>query len=525
MAYKRLKFSVHAHKEMLRGVDILADTVAATLGPGGRNVLIETGAGAPLLTKDGATVAKAITLANAFQNVGAKMMMEVASQTSDMAGDGTTTATLLGRSIFRGGIAAIASGMDPMDVKRGVDRAVAMMTSAIVRMSTPCRDTRAIARVGEVSANGDRSVGQLMASAIGAVGKEGVITVEAGACINDELNHVEGMQIGCGYMSPYFVSNSGTMSVVMDDPCILICAMKIAAARDLLPALDVVVRSGKPLLVIAEDFSNDALALLVVNNLRGTLRVAAIKAPGIGDGRHELLEDVAIVTGGTLISEKGRLAPVSNSLDELGRARSIVVTKSETTIIDGGGDAEAVASRVEQIRRLVPDAASDHERSKLEERVAKVSGGVAVISVGAATEVEMKERRARVEDALRATRAAVREGIVPGGGVALIRACQQSVDTQSGNVDQAAGFGIVLRAAEEPLRQIVKNCGGDPSAVLSRVKDGDGSFGFDATTEEFGDLMQMGIIDPTRVTRLALQNAASIAGLLLATDVLVTSIR
>ena len=525
LSHKRLKFSDRARAELLRGVNTLADTVAQTLGPRGRNVLIEDGDGAPLVTKDGVTVAKVITPVNVFQRVGAQMVREVASQTSEQAGDGTTTATILARSIFGEGLKAVASGMDPMDLKRGIDRAAILMIAVLRKMSTSCKDTRAIAQVSEISANSDRSAGRLIADAIVAVGKEGVITIEAGTSIHDELDHVEGMRLDRGFLSPYFVSHPDTLSVVLEDTYVLLCDKKITRARDLLPLLDVVASSGKPLLVIAEDLSKEVLTMLVMNRLGRTLEVAAIKAPGFGVDRLARLEDVAIVTRGTLISEEVGLTLDRTGLEELGYARRITVTKNETIIVDGGGSTEAIGNRVDELCRQLADSASDHEREGLEERVARLRSGVAIIRVGAATEPEMKERMARIEDALHAAHAAAEEGVVPGGGVALIRACQQIEGASFENLDQAAGFRILMRAAEEPLRQIVRNGGGDPSVVLSRVRNGNGSFGFNAATEEFGDLVQMGIIDPTKVTRLALQNAVSIAGLLLTTDVVVGSTR
>jgi chaperonin GroEL len=452
------------------------------------------------------------------------MVKEVASQTSDMAGDGTTTATVLAQAIYREGLKAVTAGMDPMDLKRGIDKGAAAAVEGLKQISTPCKDTKAIAQVGAISANSDESVGRIIADAMEAVGKEGVITVEEGASIDDQLELVEGMQFDRGYLSPYFVNHPETMSVELEEPYILLYDKKVAGIRDLVPLLEGIAKSGKPLLVIAEDLASDVLALLVVNNLRGVFRTAAVKAPGFGDRRKAMLEDIAVLTGGKVISEEVGLTLAKATLEDLGTARKVRVSKEETTIVDGGGDEKAIAGRVNDLRRQIGDATADYDREKLEERVAKLAGGVAIVKVGAASEVEMKEKKARVEDALHATRAAVEEGVVPGGGVALLRVRKAIEATKIDNDDQAAGVRILLRAAEEPLRQIVRNGGGDPSVVLNKVKEGTGNFGFNAATEEFGDMVQMGVIDPTKVTRLALQNAVSVAGLLLTTEAAVASL-
>jgi len=523
MAFKQLLFAHQARAEMLKGVNLLAHAVRETLGPKGRNVLIDKSWGAPVVTKDGVTVAKEITLDDEFQNIGAQMVKEVASRTSDMAGDGTTTATVLAQAIFREGLKSVAAGMDPMDLKRGMDRAAVAAVVGLEQISMPCKDTKAIAQVGTISANSDESVGRILAKAMEAVGKEGVITVEEGASVEDQLELVEGMQFDRGYLSPYFINDQETMSVALEEPYILLYDKKIEGLRDLLPVLEAIAKSDKPLLAIADDLSGEALALLVVNKLRGTFRAAAVKAPGFGDRRKAMLEDIAVLTGGKVISEDVGLTLEKVTLDDLGTARSVRVSKDTTTIVDGGGNESAIAGRVAELRRQIEDTTSDYDREKLEERLAKLAGGVAIVKVGAASEVEMKEKKARVEDALHATRAAVQEGIVPGGGVALIRACKAIQATATDNEDQAAGVRILLRAVEEPLRQIVRNGGGDPSVVLNRVKNGTGNFGFNAATEEFGDLVKMGVIDPTKVTRLALQNAVSVAGLLLTMEAAVAS--
>jgi chaperonin GroEL len=525
MAPKQLLFAHQARTEMLKGVNLLANAVRETLGPKGRNVLIDKAWGAPIVTKDGVTVAKEITLDDEFQNIGAQMVKEVASQTSDMAGDGTTTATVLAQAIFREGLKSVTAGMNPMDLKRGIDRAAVAAIEELKQISMPCRDTKAIAQVGTISANSDESIGRILAEAMEAVGKEGVITVEEGASVDDQLEIVEGMQFDRGYLSPYLINDQETMSIVLEDAYILLYDKKIAGHREFLPVLEAIARSGKPLLAIAEDLSSEALALLVINNLRGIVKAAAVKAPGFGDRRKAMLEDIAVLTGGKVISEQVGLTLEKVSLEDLGSARSIRVSKDDTTIVDGGGDSSAIEGRVAELRRQIEDATSDYDREKLEERVAKLAGGVAIIKVGAASEVAMKEKKARVEDALHATRAAVQEGIVPGGGVALVRVRKAIEATQTDNEDQAAGVRILLRAVEEPLRQIVRNGGGDSVVVLNKVKDGAGNFGFNAATEEFGDLVKMGVIDPTKVTRLALQNAVSVAGLLLTTEAAVASVK
>jgi chaperonin GroEL len=441
-----------------------------------------------------------------------------------MAGDGTTTATVLAQAIFREGLKAVTAGMDPMDLKRGIDKAAAAAVEGLKAISTPCKDTKAIAQVGAISANADESIGRIIAEAMEAVGKEGVITVEEGASIDNQLESVEGMQFDRGYLSPYFINNPGTMSVELEEPYILLYDKKIAGIRDLVPLLESIARSGKPLLVIAEDTASEVLALLVVNNLRGAIKTAAVKAPGFGDRRKAMLEDIAILTGGRVISEEVGLTLEKVTLDDLGTAKSVRVSKDDTTIVDGYGDEKAISGRVSELRRQIEETTSDYDREKLEERAAKLAGGVAIVKVGAASEVEMKEKKARVEDALHATRAAVQEGIVPGGGVALLRVRKAIEATKTGNADQAAGVRILLRATEEPLRQIVRNGGGEPSVVLDRVKQGTGNFGYNAATEEFGDMVEMGVIDPTKVTRLALQNAVSVAGLLLTTEAAVASL-
>ena len=524
MTGKQLLFAQQARGEMLRGIDVLANAVKETLGPKGRNVLIERGFGAPTVTKDGVTVAKEISLADKFQDLGAQMVKEVASHTSDTAGDGTTTATVLAQAIFKQGIKAVSAGMDPMDLKRGLDKGVAAAIAALKKISQPCEDMAAIAQVGTISANGDASVGEIIARAMKQVGKDGVITVEEGASLDNELDLVEGMQFDRGYLSPYFINKTDTMSVELEEPYVLICEKKLSNLRELLPVLEGIAKSGKPLLLIAEDVEGEALAALVVNQLRGVLKVVAIKAPGFGDRRKAMLEDVAVLTASTVISEDAGLTLAKTTLEQLGTAKKVRVTKEHTTIIDGGGKKKAIQARVQQLRAEIEKTTSDYDREKLEERLAKLAGGVAVIKVGAATEVEMKEKKARVEDALHATRAAVEEGVVPGGGVALLRVRKAIAAVPTANADQAAGLRILLRAVEEPLRQIVRNGGGDPAVVLDKVQSGVGNFGFNAATEEYGDLVAMGIIDPTKVTRLALQNAASVAGLLLTTEAAVTSL-
>ena len=508
---------------MLLGVNVLADAVRETLGPRGRNVLIDRDGRPPVVTKDGVTVAQEIAIADRFRNIGAQMVKEVASQTSDTAGDGTTTATVLAQAIVREGMKAVAAGMDPMDLKRGIDKAAAAAIEALKKLSVPCTDTKAIAQVGMISANGDEAVGRIIAEAMAAVGKEGVITVEEGQSIDNQLELVEGMQFDRGYLSPYFINDMNTMSVVLENPYILLYDKKITGMRELLPLLELIAKAGKPLLLIAEDVSSDALALLVVNNLRGVFRSAAVKGPGFGDRRKAMLEDIAVLTGGTLIAEEVGLTLEKVTLAHLGTAKSVRVAKDDTTIVDGAGDKEAIKGRVSELRRQAEETTSDYDREKLEERAAKLAGGVAIVKVGAASEVEMQEKKARVEDALHATRAAVEEGVVPGGGVALLRVRKAIAATVVANDDQAAGVRILLRATEEPLRQIVRNGGGEPGVVVNTVREGKGTFGYNAATETFGDLVQMGVIDPTKVTRLALQNAVSVAGLMLTTEAVIVA--
>ena len=522
MAAKEVRFGDDARARMVQGVNILANAVKQTLGPKGRNVVLEKSFGAPTVTKDGVSVAKEIELEDKFQNMGAQMVKEVASQTSDVAGDGTTTATVLAQAIVREGMKSVAAGINPMDIKRGIDKAVSKAVESLKELSTPCSDNKAIAQVGTISANSDESVGQIIAEAMEKVGKEGVITVEEGKSLNNELDVVEGMQFDRGYLSPYFINNQQSMSAELEDPYILIHDKKISNIRDLLPVLESVAKTSKPLLLIAEDIEGEALATLVVNNMRGILKAAAVKAPGFGDRRKAMLQDIAILTGGQVISEEVGLSLEKATLDDLGTAKKVIVAKENTTVVDGAGKHEDIKARVEQIRIQIEETTSDYDREKLQERVAKLAGGVAVIKVGAATEVEMKEKKARVEDALHATRAAVEEGVVPGGGVALIRAVNALKDLQGSNDDQNVGINILRRALEEPLRQIVANTGhSEPSVVLNAVISQQGNYGFNAATEEYGDMIEMGILDPTKVTRSALQNAASVAGLLLTTEAMV----
>ena len=518
MAAKQLLFAQDAQSELLKGVNLLANAVRETLGPKGRNVLLEKSWGAPTVTKDGVTVAKEIELADKFQNIGAQMVKEVATKTSDVAGDGTTTATVLAQAIFREGLKAVAAGMDPMDLKRGIEKGTAAAVEELKQLSKPCEDSEAIAQVGTISANADEAIGKIIADAMEKVGKEGVITVEEGSSIENELELVEGMQFDRGYLSPYFISDKENMSAELEEPCILLHEKKISNIRDLLPVLEAVAKAGKPMLIVAEDIEGEALATLVVNTLRGVLKAAAVKAPGFGDRRKAMLQDIAILTGGKVISEEVGLSLEKVQVDDLGTAKKVRLTKEDTTIVAGGGEKSAIEGRVKELRQQIEDTTSDYDREKLEERMAKLAGGVAVVKVGAATEFEMKEKKARVEDALHATRAAVEEGVVPGGGVALLRMRKAIEASKTQNEDQAAGVKILLRAIEEPLRQIVRNGGGDPSVILNKVKEGKGPFGFNAATEEYGDLVEMGIIDPTKVTRLALQNAVSVAGLLLTTE-------
>ncbi len=525
MAAKDIRFGEDARAKMMAGVNKLADAVKVTLGPKGRNVVLDKSWGAPNITKDGVSVAKEIELEDKFENMGAQMVKEVASKTADIAGDGTTTATVLAQAIAREGVKAVAAGMNPMDLKRGIDKAVNVVVDALSDISKDVKNQEEIAQVGTISANGDAEIGSIIADAMDKVGKEGVITVEEAKGLETELDVVEGMQFDRGYLSPYFVTDAERMEVDLKDPYILLHEKKISNMRDLLPVLENVARSGKPFLIIAEDIEGEALATLVVNKMRGVLNVAAVKAPGFGDRRKAMLEDMAILTGGKVISEELGLKLESVTLDDLGTAGSVKITKNDTTIVDGAGDKADIEARVAQIRRQIEDTTSDYDREKLQERLAKLAGGVAVIKVGAATEVAMKEKKDRVDDALHATRAAVEEGIVPGGGVALIRARASLEGVSGDNHDQDTGVGIVRRALEEPLRQIVANGGGEASVVVNEViANDDASFGYNAATEEYGDLVKAGVIDPTKVTRSALQNAASIAGLLITTEAMVAEI-
>lgn len=518
---KEVIFSENARARMARGVNILANAVKVTLGPKGRNVVLDSTFGAPTVTKDGVSVAKEIELEDKFENMGAQMVKEVASQTSDIAGDGTTTATILAQAFVREGLKAVAAGMNPMDLKRGIDKAVIKAVEAIHEMSAPCTDNKAIAQVGTISANSDVNVGKIISEAMEKVGKEGVITVEEGNGLANELDVVEGMQFDRGYLSPYFVTNHDTMSVELDAPFILLHDKKISSIRELLPTLEAVAKASKPLLIIAEDIDGDALATLVVNNMRGIVKVSAVKAPGFGDRRNAMLEDIAVLTGGTVISEEVGLSLDKVTLEDLGVAKRVQISKENTTIIDGSGEVEGIESRVNQIRAQVEEATSDYDKEKLQERVAKLAGGVAVIKVGAGSEIEMKEKKARVEDALHSTRAAVEEGVVPGGGVALIRALEIVGDLKGDNEDQNVGISIAKRTMEEPLRQIVDNCGEDASVVVNEVKNGEGNFGYNAATGEYVDMIANGILDPAKVTRSALQNAASVAGLMITTECMV----
>ena len=521
MAAKDVFFGDKARKGMLEGVNVLADAVKATLGPKGRNVILEKSFGAPTVTKDGVSVAKEIELKDRFQNMGAQMLKEVASQVSDAAGDGTTTATVLAQSIVNEGLKAVAAGMNPMDLKRGIDKAVAAAVEAVSGMSTPCEDSKAIAQVGTISANSDTSVGEIIAEAMDKVGKEGVITVEEGSGLENELDVVEGMQFDRGYLSPYFINNQDNMSAEVEDPYVLLVDKKISNIRELLPVLEQVAKASRPLVIVAEDVEGEALATLVVNNMRGIVKVAACKAPGFGDRRKAMLQDIAILTGGTVISEEVGLDLESTTLEHLGNAKRITMDKDNTTIVDGSGDPEAIKGRVSEIRVQIENTSSDYDREKLQERVAKLAGGVAVIKVGAATEIEMKEKKARVEDALHATRAAVEEGVVAGGGVALVRAIAQVTGLTGDNEDQNIGIAAALRAMEGPLRQIVSNAGDEASVVLDKVRKGEGNFGYNAATGEYGDMIEMGILDPAKVTRTALQAAGSVAGLMITTEVMI----
>ena len=521
MAAKQVKFGDDARKRMLKGVNILADAVKATLGPKGRNVVLEKSFGAPTITKDGVSVAKEIELKDKFENMGAQMVKEVSSQTNDVAGDGTTTATVLAQAMIREGMKAVAAGMNPMDLKRGMDKAVAAAVETLKSMSVPCSDTKAIAQVGTISANSDESIGEIIAEAMERVGKEGVITVEEGSGLENELDVVEGMQFDRGYLSPYFINNQEAQMVDLEDPFVLIHDKKIGSIRDLLPALEAVAKAGRPLMIIAEDVEGEALATLVVNNMRGIVKVAAVKAPGFGDRRKAMLQDIAVLTGGTVISEEVGLTLEKVTLNELGTAKRIQINKEETTVIDGAGTEGDIKARCEQIKTQIEATTSDYDREKLQERLAKLAGGVAVIKVGAATEVEMKEKKDRVDDALHATRAAVEEGIVAGGGVALVRAQAAVEGLKGANADQDVGIQIARRAMEEPLRQIVANSGDEPSVVLNAVIQSSGNQGYNAATGEYIDMVEAGILDPTKVTRYALQNAASIATLMITTECMV----
>jgi chaperonin GroEL len=524
MSAKEVLFGEAARAKKLKGVNILADAVKITLGPKGRNVVLEKSFGAPTVTKDGVSVAKEIELKDKFENMGAQMLKDVASKTSDVAGDGTTTATVLAQSLLHEGFKAVAAGMNPMDLKRGIDKAVIATVAELEKISRPCSDNKEIAQVGTISANADESIGKIIAEAMEKVGKEGVITVEEGSGLENELDLVEGMQFDRGYLSPYFINKQDSMSVEVEDPYILIHDKKLSNIRDILPILEAVAKSGKPLVIIAEDVDGEALATLVVNNLRGIVKVSAVKAPGFGDRRKAMLEDIAILTGGKVISEEVGMSLESASLEDLGNAKRVQNTKDNTTIIDGAGSTDDIRGRVNQIRAQIEEATSDYDKEKMQERVAKLAGGVAVIKVGAATEVEMKEKKARVEDALHATRAAVEEGVVPGGGVAFVRSFEAVKNCKGDNDDQETGIRIVRRALEEPLRQIVKNAGEDGGVVLNEVRTNSGNYGYNAATGEYGDMIEMGILDPTKVARVALQNAASIAGLMITTEAMVAEI-
>ncbi|MFP6852264.1 MAG: chaperonin GroEL [Pseudomonadales bacterium] len=524
MSAKDVKFSDDARGRMLEGVNVLANAVKVTLGPKGRNVILDKSFGAPTVTKDGVSVAKEIELQDKFENMGAQMVKEVASHTSDEAGDGTTTATVLAHSILTEGLKAVAAGMNPMDLKRGIDKAVIAAVAEIERMSTPCEDTKAIAQVGTVSANNDTQVGEIIADSMDKVGKEGVITVEEGSGLENELDIVEGMQFDRGYLSPYFINNQDSMSADLDEPYILLCDKKISNIRDMLPVLENVAKSGKPLMVIAEDIEGEALATLVVNNMRGIVKIAAAKAPGFGDRRKAMLQDIAILTGATVISEEVGLTLEGASLDDLGTAKRISSSKENSTIIDGAGEKGEIEGRIKQIRAEIEDTSSDYDTEKLQERLAKLAGGVAVIKVGASTEIEMKEKKARVEDALHSTRAAVEEGIVPGGGVALIRALQNIEDLTGDNEDQNVGIQIALRAMSSPMRQIAENAGDEPAVVVEKVRSLKGNQGYDGATGEYGDMIELGIPDPAKVTRIALQAAASVAGLMITTEAMVSEL-
>ncbi|MDG2250546.1 MAG: chaperonin GroEL [Gammaproteobacteria bacterium] len=521
---KDVKFGDSARQKLVAGVNVLADAVKVTLGPKGRNVVLDKSFGAPTVTKDGVSVAKEIELDDKFENMGAQMLKEVASQTSDVAGDGTTTATVLAQSILNEGLKSVAAGMNPMDLKRGVDKAVVAMVEEVGNMSIPCTDNKAIAQVGTISANSDEQVGQIIADATEKVGLDGVITVEDGSGLENELDVVEGMQFDRGYLSAYFINNQDSMSADLENPFVLLYDKKISNIRDLLPLLENVAKAGRPLLVIAEDVEGEALATLVVNNMRGIVKVAAVKAPGFGDRRKSMLEDIGILTGGTVISEEVGLSLEGATVDDLGSAKRVQISKENTTIIDGAGEAANIEGRVAQIRAQIEETSSDYDREKLQERVAKLAGGVAVIKVGAGTEIEMKEKKARVEDALHSTRAAAQEGVVPGGGVALVRALQNVEGLTGDNEDQNVGIALLLRAVTTPLRQIVANSGEESSVVLDKIVAGEGNFGFNASTGEYGDMIEMGILDPAKVTRTALQAAGSVAGLMITTEAMVSEL-
>ncbi len=521
MSAKEIKFGDDARARMVSGVNFLANAVKITLGPKGRNVILDKSFGAPTVTKDGVSVAKEIELEDKFENMGAQMVKEVASHTSDVAGDGTTTATVLAQAILREGLKAVAAGMNPMDLKRGIDKAVIAAVENLESISTPCSDTKAIAQVGSISANADESIGNIIAEAMEKVGKEGVITVEEGSSFDNELEVVEGMQFDRGYLSPYFVNEQSSMSAELEEPMILLFDKKISNIRELLPILEAVAKSSKPLLIVAEDIEGEALATLVVNNMRGIVKVCAVKAPGFGDRRKAMLQDIAILSGGQVISEEVGLSLEKVTLEDLGSAKKVSITKENTTIIDGGGSAEDIQGRITQIKAQMEESTSDYDTEKMQERLAKIAGGVAVIKVGAATEIELKEKKARVEDALHSTRAAVEEGVVAGGGVALIRACAAIAKLKGDNHDQDVGVDIARRAMEDPMRQIVANAGDEASVVVNQVKAAKGNYGYNAATGEYGDMIEMGILDPTKVTRFALQNAASVASLLITTEVMI----
>ena len=525
MAAKEVKFGDAGRKKMLAGVNVLADAVKATLGPKGRHVVLERSYGAPSITKDGVSVAKEIELQDRFENMGAQLVKDVASKANDEAGDGTTTATVLAQAIVNEGLKAVAAGMNPMDLKRGIDKATVAIVEQIKQLAKPCTDNKAIAQVGTISANADASIGDIIANAMEKVGKEGVITVEEGSGLDNELSVVEGMQFDRGYLSPYFINKPDTMVAELESPLLLLVDKKISNIRELLPVLEAVAKAGRPLLIVAEDVEGEALATLVVNNMRGIVKVAAVKAPGFGDRRKAMLQDIGILTGGTVISEEVGLSLDTTTLEHLGNAKRVILNKDNTTIIDGAGNQTDIEARVLQIRKQIEETSSDYDKEKLQERLAKLAGGVAVIKVGAATEVEMKEKKARVEDALHATRAAVEEGVVPGGGVALVRALQAISDLKGDNEDQNVGIALLRRAVEAPLRQIVANSGDEPSVVVDKVKQGEGNYGYNAATGEYGDMIAMGILDPAKVTRSALQAAASIAGLMVTTEAMIAEIK